>query len=149
MFEHDILRLWCAQGAPLPTKGAGAEIHELGESKAVGPTAEDPNTETDQERTKPTQHTGQGSAKFETGNGAQANEGDTAGQAKGITGMVTARTMQLPGLEREPAHGGNAAVPMGFAKHVAERLLSPQTDTDRLDLLMSQPPSATTCPNHA
>ena len=65
MFEHEILRLRCAQGAPLPNWDAGAEMKELGKSEAVCPTVEDPNTEKDQERTKPTQHTGQGSMKCE------------------------------------------------------------------------------------
>ena len=99
MFEHEILRLRCAQGAPLPNWDAGAEMNELGKPEAVGPTVEDPNTEKDRERTKPTQHTGQGSAKFETGNGAQANGRNAARQANGVTGLATARTMQWPGLE--------------------------------------------------
>ena len=65
MFEHEILRLRCAQGAPLPNWDAGAEMKELGKSEAVCPTVEDPNKETDPERTKPTQHTGQGESESE------------------------------------------------------------------------------------
>ena len=60
VFEHDILRLLCAQGAPLPNWDAGAEMKELGKAEPVWPTVEDPKTETEPKRMKPTQHTGQG-----------------------------------------------------------------------------------------
>ena len=60
VFEHGIIRLLCAQGAPPPNWDAGAEMKELGKAEAVWPTVEDPKTETEPKRTKPTQHTGQG-----------------------------------------------------------------------------------------
>ena len=63
MLDHEIVRLRCAQGAPLPKQGAGAEIQELGKSEPAGPAVEEPKPESGKKGSTPTPHTGQGLSK--------------------------------------------------------------------------------------